>query len=194
MLVKGNYTLSSFFTSASGPFTITLKNVVATGNATVSVERDGRVRTQEIAMDITFTDMAMDFQNLGFMGSIFQSFVNNAPNLVFDTMKPFMLKEAYTKLRGEIDTNIDKLMGNRSLPNSISPLDMAIGELRRKTREKGYDPLIAPNYNHSVGMFSIKLTNTWITGASSFYRVGDIVIGMDNNTLSVGKYINETIE
>lgn len=65
MLIKGNYTLQSFFTSANGPFTVTLKNVIAKGNASVAVERDGKIKTQEIAMDMNFSDLAMDFQNLG---------------------------------------------------------------------------------------------------------------------------------
>lgn len=65
MLVQGNYTLSSFFTSASGPFNIILKNVTAKGNATVDVEKDGKVRTEKIVMDLGFSDMTMDFQNLG---------------------------------------------------------------------------------------------------------------------------------
>lgn len=122
------------------------------------------------------------------MGSIFQSIINNAPNLVFDSMKPFMLKEAYTKLREEIDSKIKDLMGDYSFPNSISPLDMAIGEGRRRVREMGYDPFIVRNYNHSVGLFSVQLLNTWINGVSSFYRVGDLVLGLDNNTITVGKY------
>lgn len=37
-------------------------------------------------------------------------------------MKPAMLKEAYTKMRVEIDTKIKDAMGNYSLPNSISPV------------------------------------------------------------------------
>lgn len=65
MIVKGNYTLSSFFTKAEGPFTIILKNVVVKGNASLAVERDGHIRTQDIRMDIVFSDMSMDFQNLG---------------------------------------------------------------------------------------------------------------------------------
>lgn len=65
MLIKGNYTLSSLFTSANGPFTVTLKNVVAKGNASVAVELDGKIRTQDISMDMTFSDLATDFQNLG---------------------------------------------------------------------------------------------------------------------------------
>lgn len=97
------------------------------------------------------------------MGSIFQSIINNAPNLVFDSMKPFMLSEAYTKLRIEIDSKLKDLMGDYSLPNSISPLDMAIGEARRKVREMNFDPLIVRNYNHSVGLFAIQLKNTWVS-------------------------------
>lgn len=70
MIVKGNYTLSSFFTSANGPFTILLKKVVAKCNATVGVERDGKVRTEDIAIDLGFADMTMDFQNLGMAASL----------------------------------------------------------------------------------------------------------------------------
>lgn len=65
MHVKGNYTLKSFFSKAEGPFTIDLKNVNVVGNASLAVERDGHIRTQDISMDITFSDMATDFQNLG---------------------------------------------------------------------------------------------------------------------------------
>lgn len=120
------------------------------------------------------------------MGSIFQSVINNAPNMVFDTMKPYMLKETYSKLRTEIDSNIENMMGDYTLPNSISPLDMAIGEGRRRVREMGFDPLIIRNYNHSIGLFGIQLKNTWINGVSSFHRNGDIVLDLHNNTITIG--------
>lgn len=66
----------------SGPFTITLKNVFVNGNATIGVERDGKLRTQNISIDITFEDMNMDFKNLGFMATIFQGLANSASNFV----------------------------------------------------------------------------------------------------------------
>lgn len=106
--------------------------------------------------------------------------------MVFDTIKPFMLQEAYSKLRNEIDTNIMEMMGDSLLPNSISPLDMMIGEARRSVREKGYDPLILRTYNHSVGLFNIQLKNTWINGLSSFHRIGDVILSLQNNTVSMG--------
>lgn len=189
MTVMGNYTLSSFFSKAEGPFTVILKNVYVKANASLTVERSGKIRTQDINMDITFSDMAMDFQNLGFFGSIFQSFVNSAPTLIFDSIKPFMLSEAYTKIRAEIDTNIDKLSGDHSFPNSISPLDMAIAEGRKKIRQMGYDPYKVKDYNHTAGIFGVEMSNTWITGVSTFYRVGDIVVGVDNNTVTVNMQV-----
>lgn len=175
------------FSSTSGPFNVTVTNIKADGNASIAIERDGIIRTQEISMDMSFSSLSTDFKNLGFMGSIFQSFINNAPNMVFDTMKPFMLQEAYSKLRTEIDTNIEHLMGDRTLPNSISPLDIAIGEGRRKIREMGFDPLMLRNYNHSLGLLSIQLKNTWIQGLSGFYRIGDVSLGLDNHTITAGK-------
>ncbi|XP_001863022.2 uncharacterized protein LOC6045714 [Culex quinquefasciatus] len=187
MLVKGNYTLSTFFNRAEGPFTVILKNVLTKGNVSLGVDRDGKVRTQDISLDIAFDDMSMDFQNLGFMGSIFQSVVNSASNLVFDTIKPFMLSEAYTKIREEIDTRVENMTTEHSIlfPNSISPLDMAIGEARTMVRNKHFDPYLIPDYNTTAGIFGMQTTHTWIRGVSSFYRYGDIGILMQNNTVSL---------
>ncbi|XP_059609052.1 uncharacterized protein LOC132256574 [Phlebotomus argentipes] len=185
MTLVGNYTLNSLFSRSSGPFTVVLKDVFTQGNVTLGVERDGKIRTQEINMDSVFADMSMDFQNLGFMGAVFQSIVNSAPNLVFDAMKPFMLKEAYAKITTEVDSQLEKVIGENVLPNSISPLDMAIAEGRKKIRALGYDPFKVRDYNHTVGMFSMEMTNTWIVGVSSFYRVGNISVTMENNTVTI---------
>jgi hypothetical protein len=189
MIMVGNYSLGSFFSRSQGPFTVILKNVFVQGNATLAVERDGKIRTQDIKMDITFSDMSMDFQNLGFMAAVFQSVMNSASNLVFDAIKPFMLSEAYTKIRVEIDSNLEKAAGDYSFPNSISPLDMAIAEGRKKVRNMGYDPFKIHDYNHTVGVFGMEMTHTWITGVSSFYRVGNITVSMENNTATLGKFL-----
>lgn len=120
------------------------------------------------------------------MGQLFQGYINDSPDSVFDTMKPYMLQDAYDKMRMEIDSNIDEWMDGRRLPNSIKPLDMAIGEGRRRVREMGFDPLIVKNYNHTFGLFTIQLRNTWVNGISGFYRIGDVRLSLDNNTVSIG--------
>lgn len=65
MQIMGNYTLSSFLSHTSGPFNVTLTDVVAKGNASVAVERDGKIRTQHISMDMYFSSLTTDFKNLG---------------------------------------------------------------------------------------------------------------------------------
>ena len=52
------------------------------GNASVGVERDGKLRTQHTNIDVTFSDMTMDFKNLGFLAAVFQSLANSASNVV----------------------------------------------------------------------------------------------------------------
>ncbi|XP_017025913.1 uncharacterized protein [Drosophila kikkawai] len=185
MLCKGNYELASFFSKTKGPFTVLLRNVYAEATAFLAVERDGHLNTDRVKIDITFANMAMDFQNLGFLGSVFQSVVNSAPNLVFDAMKPFMLQEAEKKMRLEIANMIQTSLGDRKLPNSITPLDSAIAMGRKIVRQKGYDPYHLPDMNRTMGVFSVQLAHTWINGVSSFYRVGNITAGMANKTVSV---------
>jgi hypothetical protein len=72
----------SFSLSLSGPFTITLNNVLVFGNASLGVERDGKIRTENITIDIKFSDMTMDFRNLGLLAKFFQSLANSASNMV----------------------------------------------------------------------------------------------------------------
>jgi Haemolymph juvenile hormone binding protein (JHBP). len=64
--------MSSWFSRSSGPFNVTLSNVYITGLAKLEVERGGQLQAQNIDMDIIFQDIALNFQNLGFLGSIFQ--------------------------------------------------------------------------------------------------------------------------
>lgn len=177
--------MSTWISSSKGPFTVVLKNVFVEAKANLAVEVDGKLRAQDINMDITFSDISMDFKNLGFMGSLFQGIINSVGTFLFDSIKPFILKEAYTKIREEINTNLDKHAGDHSFPNSISPLDMAIAEGRKKVRSLGYDPYKVQDYNHSVGIFHAELTHTWAKGLSSFYRVGNMNFNMENNTLMV---------
>ncbi|XP_035895392.1 uncharacterized protein LOC118504685 [Anopheles stephensi] len=189
--VNGNYTMSTFFNRAEGPFTVLMRNVLTKANVSLAVERDGTLRTKDIELDIAFDDMAMDFQNLGFMGSIFQSVVNSASNLVYDTMKPFMLSEAYTKIRDEVDSRMLNITVEHDfvLPNSISPLDMAIGEMRGIVRAKGFDPFLVPDYNNTAGIVGMQTMHTWISGGSNFYRYGDISVTMQNNSATLGMHV-----
>lgn len=64
--MEGDYQMSlSFFSKAAGPFQVHMKHVVVTGNATLAVNRMGKLETQDIVMDIGFHNMSMNFENLG---------------------------------------------------------------------------------------------------------------------------------
>jgi Haemolymph juvenile hormone binding protein (JHBP). len=80
--ILGNYTMSSWFSRSQGRFNVTLSNVYIEGLAKLEVERGGQLQAQNIDMDIVFENIAMNFENLGFMGSLFQ--VSSPLNVVFD--------------------------------------------------------------------------------------------------------------
>jgi hypothetical protein len=69
-------------TSILGPYTINLVKVIITGNAKLHVTKSGDLRTQSVACDVSFSDMKLNFENMGNVGSIFQSFANSASNVV----------------------------------------------------------------------------------------------------------------
>ncbi|KAL4705649.1 hypothetical protein ACJJTC_011211 [Scirpophaga incertulas] len=180
---RGNYTMSSWVQRAQGPFTVDVAGLLVTARANLGVERDGKLRAQDINIDISFKDIMVNFENLGFFGSMFQGLINTIGSFLFDSIKPYILKEAYVKVRTEINAKLDEVAGDMQFPNSISPLDMVIADSRKKIREMNYDPYQIKDYNTTVSIFSVALSHTWITGLSSFQRVGNITLKMENNTL-----------
>lgn len=68
---------------------------------------------------------------------MFQSVLNSASNAIFAAVKPFMLEEAYSKIKAKMNLALETASKDFVLPNSISPLDMAIAEGRKKVRQMG---------------------------------------------------------
>ncbi|XP_066246839.1 uncharacterized protein [Euwallacea similis] len=181
MDIIGNYTLRTWFSSAQGAFTVKLTKVNIKAEANLEVQKNGSLEAQDIAMDITFKDMAMDFQGLGFFASMFQGIINSVGTFVFDSIKPFILSEANTNIRNDINKQVSKFP--QKFPNSISPFDQLVAEVRRKVQFMGYDPYKVADYNSSAGIFDVYLSHTWLYGGSSFHRTKDIIFEMKNNSL-----------
>ncbi|ENN83586.1 hypothetical protein YQE_00059, partial [Dendroctonus ponderosae] len=181
MDVLGNYTLKTWFSSAQGPFTVKLSGVFVQATATLEVLNDGRLEAQDIAMDVTFKDMALDFQGLGFFASMFQGVMNSVGAFVFDSIKPFVLSEANANIRREVNKQAARMP--QRFPNSIAPCDQVVAQARSMVRARGYDPYRVKALNTSLGLADVQLTHTWLYGAASFHRTRALVVAMRNNTL-----------
>ncbi|XP_012270232.1 uncharacterized protein LOC105694290 [Orussus abietinus] len=179
--VRGLYTLASWLTSSAGDFTVKLSGVVVQGVARLEVSTEGKLRAQDIDMDLTFDNIDLDFKNLGFLGAVFQGVINSVGSFIFDSIKPFILKEVNTNVRGEVNKQISQVP--QYFPNSISPFDMAVAEARKQVSEMGYDPYRINDFTHSVGIFTVTSSHTWITGLATFYRMGNITLTMEKGTV-----------
>lgn len=183
LIARGNYTMVSWFQRASGPYNVDISGLKITARANLGVERDGKLQAQDMNIDLAFNTINVNFQNLGVFGAMVQGVFNGLGNVIFDAIKPYVLKEAYGKAREEINKNLEEVAGDMQFPNSISPLDMVIADLRRKVRDMNMDPYQIKDYNASVSIFVVTLTHTWMTGLSSFHRDGNITLKMENNTV-----------
>ncbi|KAK9889045.1 hypothetical protein WA026_004326 [Henosepilachna vigintioctopunctata] len=177
----GNYTLSSFFTSAKGPFTVKMTNLSIEAVASMKVERTGKLEAQEINMDMNFKDISMNFENLGFFASMFQSVINSVGDSLFKSIKPFILAEVNNNVRADVNKEIRKIPV--TFPNSISPFDQVFVILRQEIRKRDFDPYKVSDYNNTVGIFDVFMRDTYIYGLSSLYRSGDVIVEFKNNTV-----------
>ncbi|OAD59075.1 hypothetical protein WN48_09384 [Eufriesea mexicana] len=154
--INGFYTLSAWLSRSAGNFTVKLTEVNVKGIARLEVTNEGKLQAQNIDMDLTFEKIDINFKNLGFLGSMFQSAINSIGTFIFDSIKPFILKEVNTNIRGEINKQISQLP--QYFPNSISPFDMAIAEARKQVSQMGYDPYRVKDYSQTVGIFTVYIT------------------------------------
>jgi len=97
--IRGLYTLASWLSRSAGDFMVKLTGVKVEGVARLEVGTDGKLQAQDIDMDLTFDKIDLDFKNLGFLGSVFQGVINSVGTFIFDSIKPFILKEVNTNMR-----------------------------------------------------------------------------------------------
>lgn len=91
--------MTSWISRSEGNFTVKLTGVKVEGIARLEVSTDGKLQAQDIDMDLTFDKIDLAFENLGFVGSVFQGLVNSVGSFIFDSIKPFILKEVNTNMR-----------------------------------------------------------------------------------------------
>lgn len=181
LIVNGNYTLGTWLAKYAGPFTVKLKDVFVQGISRLEVNRVGQLEAQEMKMDITFKNIDMNFEGLGVVANMFQGLLNSMGTFIFDSIKPFILAQVNTNLRKDINEQLQQFP--QKFPNSISPFDQIISEMRKKVRGMGYDPYKVKDYNHTIGIIGVEMSHTWVTGISSFHRIGDIIFSISNNTV-----------
>lgn len=181
--VLGNYTLSSWlgFSRSKGGCNITMNDVYVEGIANLYVARLGNLEAEEIELDVFVNSFVLDFQNLSMMGAIFQRVMNSVGPFVLDLIKPMILSTVNENIRGDVNKNLRSM--KQTFPNSIAPVDLAIAEGRKFVRKLGYDPYRVPDISHGSGLFHIDIDQIWVNGLASFYRVGNITLLMENNTI-----------
>ncbi|KAK4872182.1 hypothetical protein RN001_016306 [Aquatica leii] len=181
LYVLGNYTLSTWLSRSEGPFTVQLTDVYVEAIAKLEVQHEGKLEAQEMNMDITFKNIAMNFERLGFFASVFQGVFNAVGTFIFDSIKPFILSEVNTNMRTDVNKQVHQIP--LRFPNSISPFDQLLTEARHKVRSYNYDPFKLDDYNYTASIFGLQMTHTWLTGLSSFHRVGNMTFEVRNNSL-----------
>lgn len=182
--VLGNYSLSTLFSRAHGASNTTFTDLYAEGSAKLKVAKEGYLEATNIELDISVTDIDVHFENPGLLGSFLQGAMNSAGTLIIDTIKPYILREVNSKMLVDANKNLRGL--TLTFPNSLSPLDACIAEARKVVRLKGFDPFKVDDFTHTTGVLGLEVTQIWISGMSSFYRVGNITVVMENNTVYIG--------
>lgn len=111
---------------------------------------------------------------------------------LFDSVKPFILSEVNQRLLAVINQNIGQVP--QTFPNSIPPLDMAIAEMRREVRTRGFDPYLLRNHTVDYGGAALAVSHLHLTGLSSFYRVGNVSVEVLNHTANATLQVIEKPE
>lgn len=188
--ITGSYFYTWLFQNYSGDFNVTIVNALSDCNAKLEVTRLGELEVADIKMELSTRDkIHFNVQNAGMIGFV----LNSLGEVIFDGIKPYIFKIINGNVLGNINEHLKKL--KVMFPNSIPPLDLAIAEARKFVRNNDYDPYFLKDYEYATSIYSVDVTQIVVMGLSSFYRVGDIKVTMDNLTLFIETNIaTETLE
>lgn len=188
--ITGDYFYKWLFQNYSGDFNVTIINALSDCNAQLEVTRFGELEVADIKMELSTRDkIHFNVQNAGMIGFV----LNSLGEVIFDGIKPYIFKIINGNIRGNINEHLKKL--KVMFPNSIPPIDLAIAEARKFVRNNEWDPYFAPDYQYATSIYSIDITHNVVMGLSSFYRVGNVKVLMDNLTLFIEANIaTETLE
>ncbi|CAH0722883.1 unnamed protein product, partial [Brenthis ino] len=181
--IRGKYSYNMFLNSHQGSFTANITGIRNIAVATLGVERDGKLRAQNISIDITFKNIAVNFENAGLLAVLLQGVFNSMGAFLYDSIKPYILRDAHENVREAINSKIDQFVGDIKFPNTISPLDMIMVDLRKKIKLMKMDPLEIDDYYTNLNIFKISINNTRIKGLSSLHRMGNISFKIENHTV-----------
>lgn len=178
---SGHYRYSSLMISRNGPYSVDIRSLLITARANLGVQRDGKLRAQDITMELNHENIDVNFGNID---PLLAGLINDAGDFIFHTVKPYMQQDAYTKVRTAIDAELQKTAEDLEFSNSLPPLDMILIDIGNKIRELSLDPYRIKDYvtNDAVSFVSVALYNSWITGVSTFHRVGNITMKVANGT------------
>lgn len=176
--ILGLYFYNWLFQNYSGGFNVTIINSFSDCYAQLEVTRLGELEVSDIKMELnTREKMNFEVQNAGMIGFL----LNNLGDVIFDSIKPYIFRIINGNIRGNINEHLKKV--KIMFPNSIPPLDLAIAEARKFVRSSNLDPYMVPDYQYATSIYSVDVTDTVVTGLSSFYRIGDVRILMDRHTI-----------
>lgn len=114
--------------------------------------------------------------------------INHIGGFVFDTIKPYVLKEVNTNIQTDLNKILSRM--KRAFPNSIPPLDLFVAEGRKYVRDSGFDPFPVEDYKYSAGLFTVNIRDIWLSGLASFYRTGNMTIAIRMNTVYVDSHVS----
>jgi len=180
----GRYGMSSWLTTSTGDFNITLINVNAQGFCGLTVNEDGILQATNISLDLGFYDIKMQFDNVGFLANILQGAINSLGSFIFNSIKPMILGNVDALIKGQVNSQMRTI--NYQFPESVPPLDAALAVARTKIKERNMDPFRLPDVTRSMeNGVTLRLYDGIFKGLASIHRSGDIQVGFENNSLVV---------
>ncbi|KAK7868843.1 hypothetical protein R5R35_014172 [Gryllus longicercus] len=176
--LEGAYGIRYFLTNSKGRITVTLDNVTVAATAALAVAQDGRLRADHVLLDVAFDKLAARIENEA-LSALARGVLEGMAPFVYESAKPFVMSEARQKVLSELDARCAKLP--QRFPNSLSPLDLLVWDARKLVAHMGFDPYPVPDYNYSTGLTSVRLSNVWLSGLSTFHRAGAARVGFEKH-------------
>ena len=179
--------------SGRGPFGMTLKNVAIYSTTSLNRTEDQKFQVSAQVLEIRAAAVSANFDNL--FGSISSTVIADVMrlmskqlnNLVFEHMRPHLIREADPGLRTHINRLLETLPDKFVHEKTTAKFDFLIDVIRKEIIKSHHDPLaledVRESFDQDLRLFrfngELALTNRTVYGLSTIFRSGHVFAHYD---------------
>ncbi|XP_053653386.2 uncharacterized protein [Cherax quadricarinatus] len=181
--VQGEYSWPGWFSTSEGGANITMDGIEILIEMNLGVDDNGIIAVENLKITMHYDNLVLGFENLSTQHSIL---VGTADVFFGTIIQPLIIGNAQDKIKNLLNQRLQQRLADKPFPDSISPVDYAVAQIRRELKRKQLDPLKMGRKDVTLAWgITVQLKNMELSGLSTIHRTHEVSAQFIDNAVFI---------